>query len=419
MENLNLLDIDYALKTGIIDVCQLGKQIAMAKRKEYLNKHTFNITKLKTGYYLTHIIRGGKRVQIKKKSLSDLEDVIVKHYKEQENSISEIFYTWHDRRLGHHVIEESSYMRMKNRFDKVFKYQNFGNRSVCDVSAKEWAKWLEDVIFEFDMTSKEFRDTKSLVRGILRYAYREDLIDFTCNEVFERVETNYNSFRKVIKDDSKEVFFPEEWDIYRDFLLENICPHNLAILLIFVTGMRIGEVAALSPKSIHLPKKPGETLYIDVKSTEQSFSRGKGKGTTYLIKDRCKTDESVRTVFVPSDFFGLLVQIKNLNPFGEFCFVNAKGERLSAKAIRSKHDRNLTKLGLPHKPPHKLRKTYSCILNENSVDSTFIKSQMGHTDFKTTKDFYIRNRQSCMEKQAVLDGIGDFSFLSQKVTSAN
>lgn len=74
----------------------------MEKRKEYLSKHKWAISKGKDGYWRTYLPdkEHGRRM-IKKLSKEEVENIVIKYWEgESENpTIREVFNEWNDRRL--------------------------------------------------------------------------------------------------------------------------------------------------------------------------------------------------------------------------------------------------------------------------------------------------------------------------------
>lgn len=61
--------------------------------------------------------------------------------------------------------------------------------------------------------------------------------------------------------------------------------------------------------------------------------------------------------------------------------------------------------GVVKKSPHKIRKTYGSILIDSGVDESLIIEQMGHTDIKTTKEHYYRNRKNKEQKTDIINAV--------------
>ena len=63
------------------------------------------------------------------------------------------------------------------------------------------------------------------------------------------------------------------------------------------------------------------------------------------------------------------------------------------------------KVGIVEKSLNKIRKTYGTILIDNGVDESLIISQMGHTDIRTTKQYYYKNRKTLQQKSKMIDQV--------------
>ena len=111
---------------------------------------------------------------------------------------------------------------------------------------------------------------------------------------------------------------------------------------------------------------------------------------------------------IPEDYAWLSAKIRNLNPFGEYVFVDSQGKRMTTNCIRRRQERNCRKLDIYRKSPHKIRKTYGTILLDNNIDNRLIMGQMGHTDIMCTENHYHRNRKTIEKKSNILSAIPDF-----------
>ena len=102
----------------------------------------------------------------------------------------------------------------------------------------------------------------------------------------------------------------EEVEIMIKYILEHKEIRNLAILLMFVTGMRVGELVTLKSSDFS-----GNT--ITIRRTESKIPAGKGK-YDYIVKDFPKSEAGVRTIVVPSSYQWLMDLLKKR--IGEFFF---------------------------------------------------------------------------------------------------
>lgn len=389
-----------ALENGMIDIQTIQNKIEMYQRKELLEKHDHKIWCGKDGKWYTYVYdEKGVRTLKKRNSKKEIEDVIVGIMKEKmENpTIKEVFDEWNDRRLELKKISSSTHLRNQQVYNR--HYSEFGEKRIKSVSQLDFEEFLEEQIPEHDLTAKAFANLKTITRGFLKRAKKRKLITFNVEDVFNDLDTSETDFRKIIKEDYEEVFSEEEMPIIMDYLKNNLDITNIGILLMFLTGMRIGEVVALKYEDF-------DTNCFHVRRTETRFTDSTGK---YVcgIKDFPKTQAGVRSVIIPSDYLWLVDMMKEQNPGNEFIFMR-NGKRITTQAMRMRLKRMCKKLNIYHKSPHKIRKTYGSILLDYNIDRRLIIEQMGHTDIACTERHYHRNRRSNERKGEIISSIPEF-----------
>lgn len=105
--------------------------------------------------------------------------------------------------------------------------------------------FLESEIGQKELTSKAFSNLKSITVGFLKYAKREQYISFNVKETVDDLDVRDSTFKKTVKEDYEEVFDELELPKFTKYLAENADIVNLGIMLMLVTGIRVGELAAL------------------------------------------------------------------------------------------------------------------------------------------------------------------------------
>ena len=386
----------------MIDVSYVQEQIEMNKREELLKKHPYKIWEGKDGKWYTYLLINdeNERKLIKRTRKEDVENVIIEYLKsELENpAVKEVFEEWNDRRLSLEKISKATHTRNCQIFNR--HYSEFGNKKIKSISSQDIEEFLEEQIPEHKLDAKAFSNLKTVTRGFLKRAKKRGLIGFNVEEMLQELDVSDSDFKKVVKEDYQEVYDEEETDAMIDYLENNLDVYNMAILLMFVTGIRVGEVVALKPSALDIG-------FIRIRRTETRYRVSPHKYER-AVKEFPKTHAGFRDVVVPNDYMWLLSKIKLLNPFGEFVFVNKHGERIGAQAVRLRLNRICGKLNIYRKPPHKIRKTYGTILLDNKIDKQLITGQMGHTNIDCTERHYHRNRKGIAKKQEILSAIPDF-----------
>lgn len=393
--------LKYAVANGMIDLSYVQEQIKMKERKQLLSKHPYKIWEGKNGKWYTYLPDEKKgRVQKERKSQKDIEDLVISYWKDQmENpAIIEVFNEWNDRRLELNKISKATHLRNVQIFNR--HYKEFGRRKIKSVSNDDFGDFLEEQISKETLTAKAFSNLKTITRGLLKQAKKKKLILFNIEELFQDIDTSEKNFKRTIKEDYEEVFSEEEMPVMIDYLKNNLDAKNIGILLMFATGIRVGELVALKHDVFN-----GNTFKI--RRTETRFLGEDGR-YVYAVKEFPKSQAGIRTVVIPDDYTWLCSKIKMLNPFGEYVFTDETGKRLTTNCIRRRQERNCKKLGIYRKSPHKIRKTYGTILLDHNVDNRLIMEQMGHTDIACTENHYHRNRRSIETKSQIISSIPEF-----------
>lgn len=393
--------LKYAVDNGMIDLSYVQEKIEMSKRKELLEKHPCKIWEGKNGCWYTYLPDGkGGRILKKRKLKTDLENDIVKCLSQQADNptVADIFHEWIDSRLETKEISKASFDRYSVDFRRFFSV--FGEREIKGITELDVEEFMLKSISDFSLTAKSFGNLRILVYGIFKRAKKKKLISFSITEVVNDLEISRNAFTKVKKDECSEVFMQDELPVVLDYLKDNLDIVNLGLLLMFVTGVRVGELVAIKPEDV-------EGNVIHICRTESHYKDKETGKDVYAIKDTPKTAAGIRNVIVPTDYIWILHKIKQMNPSGEFLFMR-DGSRIRAYTVRLRLHRVCKETEVHDKSTHKARKTYASILLSAGVDTSTVISLMGHTDISCTEQYYHRNRKDIAAKTVLLNSIPEF-----------
>lgn len=397
--------LKYAIENGMIDLSYVQEQIAMKKREELLAKHPYTISKGKDGKWRTYLPDEKKgRIQRERNTKEEIEKIVIEYWKEQDEdpTIEEVFDEWNDRRfyeLGQ--ISRSTHLRNKQIFNR--HYQEIRKRHIKSVKPEEIQDFLEKQIFKCQLSFHAFSNLRGITKGFLKRAKKRKLIFYDVTDTIQDLEVSKKSFHELIKEDYQEVFNEKELPIIMSYLTNNLDTINMCILLMFITGMRVGEVVALKHSDIH----DGS---INVRRTETKYPDGDEK--KYGIKDFPKTKAGIRSIVIPQQYEWVLEKLKALNPSDEFIFYQKnKKDRMHTNSVRTRMRAVCKKLNIYPKSPHKARKTYSSILLDNHIDNKLITDQMGHTNISCDEIHYHRNRKDLDRKQDIISNIPDFNIV--------
>lgn len=398
--------LKYAIENGIIDLSHVQSEVEMSKREELLKMHSFKIWQGEDQYWRTHLTVGGTRKLLKRKNKTDLEDMLVEFYRQEvENpTIEEIFHEWNDRRFDLGKISASTHERNEQVFNR--HYGIFGKNRIKATEPDEFEDFLEEQISICNLTAKAFSNLKGITRGFLKRAKKRKLINWSPENMLEDMDVSDHDFKKVIKENNQEVFDETELPQIVKLMETDMDLKNAGIMLMFLTGIRVGELVTLKRSDF-----TGNTF--NVRRTEIRVKRMNEKGYEYQVKEYPKTKAGIRTVIIPENYKWLISKLKYENPFQEYIFVNDAGKRMTTNVFRRRLERLCKGANIVSKSPHKARKTYASILLDNNVDNKMIEDLMGHTNIQCTELYYHRSRKSIERKAEILNDIQDFKMVTK------
>ena len=391
--------LQYAIDNDMIDSVFIQEQIKMQRNEELLSKHPYKIWKGKDGKWYSYFPDKEKGRVLRKRNTEELiKDEIIAFWKKQESNptISDIYSEWINGKVQREEITKATRDRYNRQYEQCFL--DFGKHKIKSISEYDIEEFVLDAIYNCKLTQKGFSNLRTLILGIFKLARRKRLVSFSISELMNDMDISKKLFRRNVKSDDEQVFTTDELPKVLDYLKENPDIVNLGIFLLFKTGLRIGELAALKKTDI-------TQNVIHSSKTEIHYSDDAGN-IVYEVRDSPKTEAGIRDVVVPDSGIRILNRIRLLNPFGEYLF-ERRGKRIRTYVFRERLRNICRKLDITVKSPHKIRKTYGSILIDNNVQESLVINQMGHTDIKTTKKHYYRNRMNYIEKKNIINHVAD------------
>lgn len=389
--------LQYLINENIIDTTTILESIMANKRKEILKKHPCRIWQGKTnGMWYTYIpLENGKRRQIAKKTLKEVEDVIIDHYKD-EPSVNEIFDRWIEEKMHYGEISEASRDRYVADFKRFFDDTKLRYKKIQNVDEMELEEHIKDQILIHNLTSKAYGGLRTIIIGVWGYAYKHKYTKLPIRTFFTELRLSSKIFNHKMKFAEDEVFTEQEVELVKDYLLSNK-PNVISygIVLGMRTGLRVGELCSLTWDDLS-----DHCLRICKTETRHRVRNGE---YTREVKDNAKTEAGNRYVLIDDEAVRLINEIKKQNPNGEYLF-EINGTRCIGQSFTRKLERACNTLKINPRSMHKCRKTYITTLINANVPESLIIEQVGHTDIKTSKQYYLFNNKA---KQEALKTLSD------------
>lgn len=264
--------------------------------------------------------------------------------------------------------------------------------------------WANEITSLHPMTKKYYNNIKSTFNSLLNFAVKKELLE---TNRLKDVKVNRNKFvPKAPKEEFEEVFSREERKlIYQKARNDSLSKNSaipLGIILLFNTGIRVGELCALTYGSIE-----GNDLVIDKMLIRKNRETENGpKCNGYEIVFHTKSPAGNRRVPLTKEALDCLDLIKKINLSNGFStgphdliFMRENGKFCTGQVFDGYLRKWCNSINLKFvKSCHDIRRTYISNLFEIGLNPDTIRRLAGHENIEMTMK-YCRSR---MDKDEVL-----------------
>ena len=197
--------------------------------------------------------------------------------------------------------------------------------------------------------------------------------------------------KTLMIESTKKTYTYEEYKKIIKYILDNISPKSLGVLIGIFTGMRIGEICALKWEDIDIENK-----IINVNKTVQriynpldEFEKSK------IVITPCKTESSQRSVPIAQDLYKML---KTLKTSDNDYVLTGTNKLLEPRTFRKFYTKMMNECGITPIKFHSLRHTFASINIENGTDVKTISEILGHSDIAITLQTYTHTSNKAKAK---------------------
>lgn len=243
----------------------------------------------------------------------------------------------------------------------------FGKQKICDIDTIKVRKWQNELISYRDENGKPFSQTylktvNNQLSAIMNYAvshYR--LQSNPCLAAGSMGRSNA---------DEMNIWTQEEYEKFSNAISKSSM--KLAFDILFYTGMRSGELLALTPADILSTKR------IDINK-----NYAKVKGQELFLEP--KTPKAKRCISIPNFLYN------DIQDYISKLYGIEQGDRIfyfTKSALDKEIKRVAAAAGLPAIRVHDLRHSHASMLIEMGFTALEIADRLGHESIKTTLDTY-------------------------------
>jgi len=274
-----------------------------------------------------------------------------------------------DIKLKTGAIRQTTH-EIKERSLRLYVTPYFKDTDAASLTTANIDVWIKELTENPPLTKSK---QKRLSSGTIKLAKQ------ALSHAFDFGKKNFGLPKNPVDDSNKIPYYSNDkrtmWTREQFLVFHNaLADKDLQIMFdtIFASGLRIGEVLALTPNDIQ-----PYTITV-VKTIVQVKKQGTGINPP-------KTKSSERVVAIPHGLYFALVDymntIHNLKPTDRIFPCTASNARHLLKDIEKK-------LNLPHTSPHLLRHLYASTIYSECKDLTVLAKQLGHKNVDITAQVY-------------------------------
>lgn len=410
---MNTETLSYFVKNGIISIDNVINSNTEDIMKTILDKvHKYKISqgRGKDRRFVTCVPdqtkpRGTR--QIRTNTLSEMFEILCDFYHVNEKSIlfSELFEEWIEYRkkfVGKKIkgLSPSTIRRYERDYNNYILNSSLNKKNIGNLSPISLEKILIKIVEDNKMSLTCCKNVLGYVRMCFDYAYRSDYIS---SNIFDKIDKNLIlscSEPDNIKPNADRILTEMEFYKLSKSIDQHIQNHPLympdyAIKLAMLTGMRVGEIAAL-----HWSDVDNSYIHIDFSEHRYDYSNRPCELVIGEPKNR-----KHRVIPLTKDLKTLFSTIRSLNFPGEFIFSRENGERYTAHDISCATDRRASEAGVKKTSIHGIRRTVSSLLNEK-LPQKAVASLLGHLE-STNERFYNYDVHEDREKIIALQEVSN------------
>lgn len=240
-------------------------------------------------------------------------------------------------------IKESSYIKYMNSF-KSYLNPVFSTRTIETISRADVSSFCVSLshnggVHDNGLSPKTITDSLSILRSIFDYAADEKGL-IVANIAGISVKPAHTTMR---------VLSITEQEKLEHVLREDLNCCNLGILLCLYTGVRIGELCALTWKDI---SDTEQMLYINKTMQRLQQSNG-GEKKTHVVISTPKSECSIRAIPLPDSIYQLLAENRKGND--TFFLTGMRNKYMEPRTMENRFKRILARAEIEDANFHALR----------------------------------------------------------------
>ena len=377
-----------ALKGGVTLMPRRGENIY--KRKDgrwegrYIKGHSYGKTQYGYVYAKTY-----SEVKQKLSDLKKLSDLLVSSEETLKTGNDNLSFGVISSEWLHTIrpqIKESSYIKYTNSLNSylnpVFSSMEIEEISRTDISTFCIELSQEGGVHKKGLSAKTITDTLSILWSVFDYAANEKGL-MVANISGISVKASHTTMR---------VLSVAEQEKLETLLREDLNPCNLGILLCLYTGLRIGELCALTWNDI----SDSEQILFVNKTMQRLQQLDGGEKKTKVVISTPKSECSIRQIPLPDSIYQILKSNRKNND--AYILTGISGKYLEPRTMENRFKKILSKTMIEDTNFHALRHTFATRCIELGFDIKSLSEILGHASVNITLNRYVHPSMELKQK---------------------
>ncbi len=239
------------------------------------------------------------------------------------------------------------------------------------------------------LSPKSVKDILVVLKMILKFGIKHDLLSEQPLEIkFPAIQAQHE-IEVLNKSNQRKIM---------EFVKSNFTFRNLGIYICLSSGLRIGEVCALTWDDIDT-----DLRVITITKTIQRIYLPNEKDKTKIIIDSPKSKNSIRKIPMSYELCKMIKPLKKVVN-GAFYVLSNSAIPTEPRTYRNYYKRLIKELDIPPMKFHGLRHSFATRCIECNCDYKTVSVLLGHSDISTTLNLYVHpnmeQKRLCIERMS-------------------